>query len=411
MMDYLDVYLHEKKVGVLASDKGRMAFTYSPEYLNQSDAEPLAYTLPLSAEPYSGGNVVSFFSNLLPDESVRIRVAEILNVSPENIFGLLKEIGEDCAGAVALFSPEKKPLTSGEMIFAPLSEDDTHDILSSLSDRPLNVGAEDFHISGAGAQDKLVASVQKGKVYLPLKGTPSTHIIKPGIQRFPESVFNELYCMKLAKKCGIATANCDVLYIKDIPYYVTERYDRSKNGNIWTRLHQEDFCQLLGYEPSIKYESEGGPKLLQCFKLLYDLELPANDRIEFLDRIIFIFLIGNGDAHAKNFSVLYQNGRPRLAPAYDLLSTVVYPDLSPKLAMKIDNEYNFRWITHGKMLRMGVKAGFTEKIVVKEILAMQKKLDRVLEKFTADMQEKYPADIYNKIHNGIIERMKQILPQ
>ena len=79
--------------------------------------------------------------------------------------------------------------------------------------------------------------------------------------------------------------------------------------------------------------------------------------------------------------------------------------------MKIDNEYNFRWITHGKLLRMGVKAGFSEKIIVKEILAMQKKLNRVLEKFTADMQNKYPADIYNKIHNGIIERMKQILPQ
>ena len=85
MMDYLDVYLHEKKVGVLSSDKGKMEFTYSPEYLNQPDAEPLAYTLPLSSAPYSGGNVVSFFSNLLPDESVRIRIAEILNVSPENM--------------------------------------------------------------------------------------------------------------------------------------------------------------------------------------------------------------------------------------------------------------------------------------------------------------------------------------
>ena len=408
-MEYLDVYLHDRKVGTLSSDKGKMEFSYSAEYILLPDAEPLAFTLPLSETPYSSGSVVSFFSNLLPDESVRVRIAEILGVSPENIFGLLKEIGEDCAGAVALFSPERRPASVTEPIFKPLSEDDAHNILANLADRPLNVGAEDFHISGAGAQDKLVASVQKGIVYLPLKGTPSTHIIKPGISRFPESVFNELYCMKLAKACGLNTADCDILYIKGIPYYVTERYDRSKNGEIWTRLHQEDFCQLLGYEPSIKYESEGGPKLLQCFELLRNLELPASDTIEFLDRIIFIFLTGNGDAHAKNFSIIYRDGRPRLAPAYDLLSTVVYPNLSPKLAMKIDGEYNFRWISQGKFLRMGTKAGLTEKIVIKEIQKIHKKLNKILDKFTSEMNAQYPASVYDKIKAGIIERLQQIV--
>ena len=408
-MEYLDVYLYNRKVGTLSSDKGKMEFSYSAEYIQLPDAEPLAFTLPLSETPYSSGNVVSFFSNLLPDESVRVRIAEILGVSRENIFGLLKEIGEDCAGAVALFSPERKPISITEPIFTQLSEDEAHNVLSNLADRPLNVGAEDFHISGAGAQDKLVASVQKGTVYLPLKGTPSTHIIKPGISRFPESVFNELYCMKLAKACGLDTADCDVLYVKGIPYYVTERYDRSKNGEIWTRLHQEDFCQLLGYEPSIKYESEGGPNLLQCFELLRNLELPASDTIEFLDRIIFIFLTGNGDAHAKNFSIIYRDGRPRLAPAYDLLSTVVYPNLSPKLAMNIDSEYNFRWISQGKLLRMGAKAGLTEKLVMKEIQKIQKKLNKVLEKFTSEINAQHPAAVYDKIKAGIVERLQQII--
>ena len=408
-MEYLDVYLYNRKVGTLSSDKGKMEFSYSAEYIQFPDAEPLAFTLPLSETPYSSGNVVSFFSNLLPDESVRVRIAEILGVSRENIFGLLKEIGEDCAGAVALFSPERKPISITEPIFTQLSEDEADNVLSNLADRPLNVGAEDFHISGAGAQDKLVASVQKGTVYLPLKGTPSTHIIKPGISRFPESVFNELYCMKLAKACGLDTADCDVLYVKGIPYYVTERYDRSKNGEIWTRLHQEDFCQLLGYEPSIKYESEGGPNLLQCFELLRNLELPASDTIEFLDRIIFIFLTGNGDAHAKNFSIIYRDGRPRLAPAYDLLSTVVYPNLSPKLAMNIDSEYNFRWISQGKLLRMGAKAGLTEKLVMKEIQKMQKKLNKVLDKFTSEINAQHQAAVYDKIKAGIVERLQQII--
>ena len=409
MMECLDVYLHDRKVGILSSDRGKLAFSYSAEYRQLPDAKPLAFTLPLSDAPYANGSVVSFFSNLLPDESVRIRIADFLGISPENTFGLLKEIGEDCAGAVALFSPDRKPASASEPVFTPLSEDEAHNVLSNLADRPLNVGAEDFHISGAGAQDKLVASVQKGTVFLPLKGTPSTHIIKPGISRFPESVFNELYCMKLAKACGLNTANCDILRIKGIPYYVVERYDRSKNGNIWTRLHQEDFCQLLGYEPSVKYESEGGPKLQQCFELLRNLELPASDTLEFLDRIIFIFLTGNGDAHAKNFSVIYHHGRPRLAPAYDLLSTVVYPNLSPKLAMKIDNEYSFRWITQGKFLRMGVKAGLTEKIVMKEIQKFQKKLNKLLDGFTVKMGKQYPAAVYEKIKAGIRERLQKIV--
>jgi serine/threonine-protein kinase HipA len=215
--------------------------------------------------------------------------------------------------------------------------------------------------------------------------------------------------MKLAKACGLDTADCDVFYFKGIPYYVTERYDRSKKGEFWTRLHQEDFCQLLGYEPSIKYESEGGPKLLQCFELLRNLELPASDTIEFLDRIIFIFLTGNGDAHAKNFSVIYRDGRPRLAPAYDLLSTVVYPNLSPKLAMKIDSEYNFRWISQGKLLRMGAKAGLTEKLVMKEIQKIQKKLNKVLDKFTSEINAQYPSTVYDKIKVGIVERLQQII--
>ena len=407
-MEYLDVYLHNRMIGTLINDKGRLKFSYSAAYLQSNDAEPLAFTLPLTDSVYQNGAVISFFSNLLPDESVRVRIAEIIGISPENTFGLLKEIGEDCAGAIALFSPDKKPAALTAPTYRQLTEDEAHIVLSGLPERPLNIGAKDFHISGAGAQDKLVASVQNGQIYLPLNGTPSTHIIKPGIKRFPESIFNEFYCMKLAAQCGINTANCDIISIKNISYYITERYDRKKIDNLWNRLHQEDFCQLLGYEPSVKYESEGGPKIQQCFELFRELELPANDTIEFIDRIIFNFLIGNGDAHAKNFSVLYLNNRPRLAPAYDLISTVVYPDIEPRLAMKIDNEYTFRWISTGKFVRMGIKAGISEKIIVKEIQKMQKKLCRIIDKFTANIKKQYPSTIYDKIYNGIMTRSNQL---
>lgn len=407
-MQQLNVYLHNRMVGVLSSDKGKLQFIYSQDYLQLKDAEPLAFTLPLTNSTYQNSAVVSFFSNLLPDESVRVRIAEILGISPENTFGLLQAIGEDCAGAISLFVPEKQPAAVNIPIYKPLTEDEAHKVLVGLPERPLNIGEKDFHISGAGAQDKLVASVRDGQILLPLNGTPSTHIIKPGMERFPESVFNELYCMKLAKKCGLNCAECDIIFIKDIPYYITARYDRKKENDLWYRLHQEDFCQLLGYEPSVKYESEGGPKIQQCFALLRELELPANDTIEFIDRIIFNFLIGNGDAHAKNFSILYTDTRPILAPAYDLISTAVYPAIEQRMAMKIDNEYTFRWITIGKFIRMGEKAGFSEKIILKEIQKMQKILHKNIDGFTADIKKKYPANIYDKIYAGIINRIEQL---
>lgn len=407
-MEILNVYLRGNHAGALVSEHGRLQFCYATTYLNLPESQPLSYTLPLRVEPYTGGEVVAFFSNLLPDESVRVRLAQYLGISPGNIFALLKRIGEDCAGAVALVPAEREARAHSDAEFKVLSEADAHAVLSALPERPLNVGAEDFHISGAGAQDKLVACVQNGHIVLPLNGTPSTHIIKPGIPRFPESVFNEFYCMSLAKACRISVAECTILRVHGIPYYVTTRYDRQQESGKVLRLHQEDFCQLLGFEPSVKYESEGGPRLLQCFQLLREMALPAADIIEFLRRIIFIFLIGNGDAHAKNFSILYMGKANRLAPAYDLLSTAVYPNLPPKLAMKIDGRNHFDWITRGKLLRMGEKAGLLNRLVNAEIDKLLAQLSKILVPFTEKMQQSEPSSIYREIQSGIEKRILQL---
>lgn len=408
-MDFLNVYLHDQKAGELHQDRGHLRFQYAPAYVTAPGAAPLSYRMPIRHEPYDDDTLTTpFFANLLPDEGIRLKIADILGISPENTFELLKAIGEDCAGAIAFFVPGKTPLAPGKPVYRTLSEQEAAEVLEHLPERPLNIGDKDFHISGAGAQDKLVACLRRGNILLPLNGTPSTHIIKPGIERFPESVHNEHFCMSLAAKCGIATAKSLIIMFNGIPYYATERYDRHMTNGLCERLHQEDFCQLLGYAPTVKYESEGGPKLLQCFELIRRMELPASNTLEFLKQIIFDFIIGNGDAHAKNFSIVYINHKPQLAPAYDLLSTTVYPNLTPRLAMKIDGEYNFRWITPGKVYRMAKKAGISENITQKVISELRKALDRHLAPLLDSLKTEHPAQIYEQIAHGIHLRLKQL---
>ena len=144
----------------------------------------------------------------------------------------------------------------------------------------------------------------------------------------------------LAARCGLSVSNAQMRRTAKQPYLLVERYDRKWQGNDLIRLHQEDFCQALSVPPENKYEREGGPGISACLdEIQKDSVQPLPDRIAFLNTVIFNYLIGNADAHGKNFSLLYEDGKPRLAPAYDLLSTAVYPELASKMAMKIGGKY------------------------------------------------------------------------
>jgi serine/threonine-protein kinase HipA len=200
-MEALDVYLNGVKAGVLCDDNGRMDFAYTAEYLSDIGSEPISYSLPLRKEAYSHAEVEPVFSNLLPDDIIRTRIGAILKIPRENTFALLKAIGGDCAGAVAFFQQGEPIEVEGKRGFRALTDEEAGHILDSLEDRPLDVGEEGFRISGAGAQDKLIACVSGGKVILPLYGSPSTHIIKTEIRGYPESVENEWFAMSLGAAC------------------------------------------------------------------------------------------------------------------------------------------------------------------------------------------------------------------
>lgn len=338
----LDVYLHEILAGRLArNDSGELSFSYDEQYLDRG-RPALSLSLPLSPKPCEGSAAKAFFSGLLPDGEVLRRLARYLGISEGNSFALLEAVGGECAGAVSFHPEGVGPPRSGDGREEVLDEKKLREILDLLKHRPLLAERDGIRMSLAGARDKIAVRARDGKIALVLGSAPTTHILKPMIADFKDSVQNELFCMRLAKLAGIPVADVETGWLDGAPYLLIERYDRTKDetGAVW-RVHQEDFCQAMGISPDAKYEREGGPRISGCLDVIRKHSArPAADQVDFLDRIIFNYMIGNADAHGKNFSLLYRTAKPGLAPGYDMMSTAVYPGVSKKMAMKIGEKYD-----------------------------------------------------------------------
>ncbi len=342
MSKVLDVYLHDIYAGeLIQDDSGDLSFLYDSNYFNNNHLA-ISVSMPLQKELYKGKVVKAFFSGLLPDDLAKSKIAQFLGVSVKNSFALLESVGGECAGALSLYPKGQKQPSDLESGFEILSDEKLRVILDILKERPLLAGEDGIRLSLAGAQDKIAVGLINGKVALAKGASPTTHILKPPIERFDDSVYNELFCMRLAAKIGIPAPVVEVKKLGDMPYFLVERYDRMKNekGEV-ERLHQEDFCQALSVMPELKYEREGGPNLAKCQEVLQNFSFqPAKDTIDLLLRTIFNYLIGNSDAHGKNFSLLYSGNKICLAPTYDLFSTAVYPTLQKDMAMKIGGNYD-----------------------------------------------------------------------
>jgi serine/threonine-protein kinase HipA len=300
-------------------------------------------SLPLRAESYDDRASRPFFAGLLPEQEKRDQVARALGVSARNDFALLDGIGGECAGAVTFVPQGERPVQHpAGTDYRKLDDNQLAEILGSLPERPFLAGDKEIRISLAGAQDKLPVLVADGQISLPLHGAPSSHIIKPAIRRIEGSVYNEAFCLALARAIGLDVVAAEIRQAAGRIYLLIARYDRLNEPPGLRRLHQEDFCQALGVAPELKYESEGGPSLATCFTLLRNTAVPAALYLpRLLDAVIFNALVGNNDAHGKNFSVVYAAGGAKFAPVYDVLCTAIYSDLTPRMAMKIGGYYAF----------------------------------------------------------------------
>ena len=340
----IGVWLFDQPVGFLSLAGGRLSFQYRPDWLSQPNAVALSQSLPLGPDPFNDHQCRAFFAGLLPEGNLRLLIAHQCQVSSQNDFALLNAIGGECAGAIT-FVPDGQPIsTANQTGIQWLDEPQLIALLNELPRRPMLAGRDGMRLSLAGAQDKLPVVFDGERIGLPKGGQPSTHILKPAIASVQDSVINEGFCLALAQAMGMPTAQAQIFQANDRQVLLVARYDRrvGTDGQP-VRIHQEDFCQALGTVPEMKYQNEGGPDLKACFDLLRKASRPSAPQVlRLLDAVIFNALVGNHDAHAKNFSLLYATGRaPTLAPLYDMLSTAVYDHLTPKMAMKLGSKYKF----------------------------------------------------------------------
>lgn len=370
MAKILDVYLHANLVGHLVQDDhGQMLFEYAPNWLAKSGSTPLSQSLPLRKERFTRNECRGFFAGILPEGDKREIIARNLGISPRNDFAMLDQIGGECAGAVT-FIPSGQPLPERSDTYRTLSPNELAAMLKELPKRPLLAGEKGIRLSLAGAQDKLAVRIEGDEIKLPLDGAPSTHILKPNIERFAGVVFNEAFAMRLAAAVNLPVAKVETRTVEGIEYLLVERYDRTHlESGALDRLHQEDFCQAQNIVPETKYQKEGGPSFKRCFELLREASsAPVIDLARLLDAVIFNYLVGNNDAHGKNFSLLYHavgtaNQETRFAPLYDIVSTTYYPELSEDMAMKIGDEYSSDRVTPRDFEKFAEEAGLAKPLV------------------------------------------------
>jgi serine/threonine-protein kinase HipA len=330
----------------------------------------------------------------------------------------MTELGGEVAGALTLWPEgETPPAPTALVQNEPLSETALAKLLDELPGRPFLAGREGLRLSLAGAQSKIPVVLVSDKIALPAPGEATSHILKPPIGRFTGTTENEAFAMRLAKKIGLPVADVEIRRTGDRSYLLVERYDRVRDaGGVLWRLHQEDFCQALGYTSDRKYAADGGPIFRDCFDLLRRAaSRPAIEVLKLIDAAIFNLIIGNADAHAKNYSLLYrENGAIELAPLYDLLSTVYYPELSPRLAMKIAKRHTLEELKAPDWEKFAEETGIALRFIrtrAKELAdAVSKSIDEANAELTDAAPDRNAAEEISSLIRARARSLRQRVP-
>ena len=333
-------------------------FEYDSEWLAHPGGYVLAPQFPLAPTRYTGALVRSFFENLLPEGEALEDIVSALSMRGASHFDVLGRLGQELPGVLSLLPESAQPTLAQQ--YVPLPYATLSQRLAERGRVPLLVSNATATMSLAGAQDKLgVRFEPKTKRLSDSVGqSPTTHILKPDTRqpRYAPSAINEYACMQLARALKLPVPKVWLLRVPEA-VYVVERYDRLMAAGNIVGLHQIDGCQLLGHGAGWKYERSGAlvsiPKLVAALRAL---RVPGGDLRQFQRWVMFNYLIGNADAHAKNMSLLVNDRGYRLAPFYDLLCVRAYGDTG--LALYIGDEDTFDAVGHHSWEALCADCGF-----------------------------------------------------
>lgn len=421
----LDIFLNGRNVGQLRREaSGAIDFRYGPEWLAWDNNFPISHSLPLREDRYVGDPVIAVFDNLLPDsDEVRKAIAARQHADGIDPYSLLAAIGRDCVGALQFLPEGEDPGKAGAIDAVPISDHDIAEKLLNLTAAPLGMGDDrDFRISIAGAQDKAALLHWKDRWHVPHGNTATTHIFKPQIGMrgnldLTRSVENEHMCMRIIDALGMPVARSEIADFADTRALVIERFDRQwTKDNRLLRRPQEDCCQALSSPPIRKYQSDGGPGVVDILEFLKGSDQPDIDQRFFMKAQIAFWLLAATDGHARNFSVfLFPGGGFELTPLYDVMSMQHLLDAGRlhrndmKLAMAIGDSRHYRLhdIMPRHFIQSAAQAGMPADGVQSIIDELKADMPAALDAVCNDLPPEFPEDLRDSICNGAIQRLRR----
>ncbi len=376
-------------------------FGYRRDYISNSENIPVSASLPFQEELFTAERTRNYFEGLLPEGYTRKTVASWLHADERDYLKILSALGKECLGALKVTNtdePEEIPCT-----YEKLSLEQVHALAQEGATKSAELVTK-AHLSLTGASGKvgLYYHAPEKQWYLPIGSAPSTHIVKQSHVRLNAIVQNEQLSILTAKKLGIEVPDTFIIntgsYTDADVLFATARYDR-----IWSnhpimngefpmprRLHQEDFGQALGIASSDKYEPLGGQYLKAMFELLRGYSSnPVQDQLKLWDLVVFNYLLGNTDAHVKNYSLVHgENPKTvRLAPSYDLISTTAYKTSTRDMSFRIGGRISIDEINRVSFADAAKEIGIGQRMALQRFDALADKFEQALRQSAAELSE------------------------
>jgi serine/threonine-protein kinase HipA len=385
------VSIQDQVVGKISIDRDEnYYFEYDKIWVEKGFA--ISPHLPFNST-YSSSTIKRFLENLIPEGEGLEDIAYFTRISKNNTFAIMHSIGYDTAGA--LFFGEDREVN--EPIFREILDEELTQRIEGLESRSIAIWDRKVRLSLAGVQAKLPVIIRENKIGLANGTLSSTHIMKFQTKRNTHIVVNELFCMRLAKKIGLKVANVELRRFGKYPTLLIERFDRVYRKDFVERLHIIDGCQILDLPPTYKYEQNfgslrdvahirGGASFKKLFLSAKRCSIPAIAQLELLNWAMFNLIIGNSDAHGKNFSFFVNNKGIKTTPFYDMLCVMMY-DFDHHLAMAYGDEFNPNEVFAYQLREFAEDININYKLVAKVLIKQTQSVLNILDNEVIESKE------------------------